>query len=170
MLHSMPIPQLWPSEPHLSSSTCTSISARPSGDTRPRMGEMPTPSGTLSTWYTATFFPPLTMGMERSAGNPTAKTPRSNLHTVMKNQLTGGKDQNRIPMESIYIIYIYWFIIIFPIKSPCGCYLYPFFTGVVKCPIEASHTYFEYHIHQPSKRDDRNLPNRTCTNSWLRKL
>ena len=62
---------------------------------------------------------------------------------------------------------LYWFIIIFPIKSPCGCYLYPFFTGVVKCPIEASHNDFEYHIYQPSKCDDRNLPNRTCTNSWL---
>ena len=33
----------------LSSSTWTSISARPSGSTRPRMGEIPTPSGTLST-------------------------------------------------------------------------------------------------------------------------
>ena len=63
----------------LSNSTCTSISARPSGETRPRIGEIPTPSGTLSTWYTATFFPPLTMGIERSAGSPTAKTPRSSL-------------------------------------------------------------------------------------------
>ncbi len=63
----------------LSNSTCTSISARPSGETRPRIGEIPTPSGTLSTWYTATFFPPFTMGIERSAGSPTAKTPRSSL-------------------------------------------------------------------------------------------
>ena len=106
MLHSMPIPQLWPSEPHLSSSTCTSISARPSGDTRPRMGEMPTPSGTLSTWYTATFFPPLTMGMERSAGNPTAKTPRSNLHAHCDEKSADWRQRSEPNSNGIYLYYI----------------------------------------------------------------
>mmetsp|Transcript_97285 Transcript_97285/g.251667 ORF Transcript_97285/g.251667 Transcript_97285/m.251667 type:complete len:319 (+) Transcript_97285:5638-6594(+) len=61
----------------LSSSTCTSMSARPSGATRPRMGETCTPSGMLSTWKTAHVLPLFCMGTERSDGRPTASTPRS---------------------------------------------------------------------------------------------
>ena len=97
-----------PTMSHLSNKTWTSISARPSGETRPRIGEIPTPSGTLSTWYTATFFPPLTMGMERSAGSPTAKTPRSNLQGYQGLQNCDLPQIVQLPETHVLVVKLYF--------------------------------------------------------------